>query len=72
MKTDGFNPNVMTEGDGRMEIHPDGDRVFCKLVWDGSRCQEVAFLIGPRDSIAVGKALQEAGEQVEERKLEKT
>ena len=60
-----MNPNVMSEGDGRMEIHPEGDRVFCKLVWDGARDQEIAFLLGPRDAIAVGMALMAAGEQAE-------
>ena len=63
MSNDSFNPNVMTEGDGRMEIHPEDDRVFCKLVWDGARDREIAFLLGPRDAIAVGKALIVAGEK---------
>jgi hypothetical protein len=66
MSNDSFNPNVMSEGDGRMEIHQEGDRVFCKLVWDEARAQEIAFLLGPRDAIAVGKALQEAGEKEEQ------
>lgn len=56
-----MNPNVMTEGDGRMEIRQEGDRVFVRLVWDGSRSMEVSFLLGGRDAVVVGKSITKAG-----------
>lgn len=65
MSNDSCNLNVMTEGNGEMKIRAEDDRVFCKLVWDGAREQEITFLMGPRDAIAVGKALIAAGEEVE-------
>lgn len=59
------NPNVMTEGSGRMNIQPEKDRVFVELVWDGARGNEISFLLGPKDAKAVGEALIKAAGKVE-------
>jgi len=65
--SDEFNPNVITEGDGRMEIRvEDNNRVFVRLVWDGARDHEVCFLLGPRDAIAIGETMKTAGSRIEE------
>jgi hypothetical protein len=60
------NPNVITEGSGRMTVRPEGDRVFVELVWDAAHAQEIYFLIGARDAMALGEALLQVGRSIKE------
>jgi len=56
-----MNLNVLTEGNGRIEIGEDCGLISVRLVFDGAKANEIFFNIGPKDAIVVGNKMIEAG-----------